>query len=117
MSVKPTKKKTKPATTETDPRLRDLAGPGGTDVLLFEPRAILVDKNHNPRNFDTPEMRKRLKEIKASIAASGVLTPLSIRFDKAENRAVLLDGETRLRACLELQAEGIDIKLIPCIQV
>jgi hypothetical protein len=61
-------------------RLRDLAEPGGSDVLRFNPENIEIEAGHNPRNFDTPEMRARLDEIKTSIAASGVHLPLMVAF-------------------------------------
>jgi ParB/RepB/Spo0J family partition protein len=96
-------------------RLRDLAEPGGSDVLRFNPEKIEVEPGHNPRNFDTPEMRARLDELKTSIAASGVHLPLMVRFDAG--RAILVDGETRLRACLELIAEGTRIRTVPVISV
>jgi hypothetical protein len=117
MSVKPTKKKAKPATTTAGGRLRHLAVHEGKNILHFNPQRIEIIKGHNPRNFDTPQMRKRLDELNLSIAASGVLNPVCVLYDNVDRRAFLMDGETRLRACLELQAEGASDILIPGFQL
>jgi len=55
--------------------------------------------------------------LKASIKANGTISPLWVRFDAAQKKAVLVDGERRLRANLELIAEGEEIEAVPCIQV
>src|ERR1017187_4030838 len=110
----------KPTTTEEEPesagtakRLSDIVEPGGRRI---KPSLILVEKDHNPRNFDTPEMREHMNGMKASIAACGVNLPITIRWDAAIGRAVLVDGETRLRCCLELVDEGSTVRTIPFIE-
>ena len=85
-------------------RLRDLAMPGGSDILRFSPLDIQVEAGFNPRLFDTLRMREKLDALKTSIAAQGVLQPLLVRYDGG--KAILVDGETRLRAVRELIAEG-----------
>jgi ParB/RepB/Spo0J family partition protein len=70
----------------------------------MDPASILVEKNHNPRIFDTPRMREKINELKTSIAAHGVLVPLLVRYDAGT--CILVDGETRLRAVNELNAEA-----------
>jgi ParB/RepB/Spo0J family partition protein len=84
-------------------RLRDIALPGGFDVLKMSPDQIIVEKLHNPRLFDTPRMIEKIAEMKTSIAAHGVLVPLLVRYDAGT--CVLVDGETRLRAVRELNDE------------
>jgi ParB/RepB/Spo0J family partition protein len=62
-----------------------------------------------------------LDELKRSIAQIGVQMPLLVRFDVPsageKKTAILVDGECRLRAVLELIAEGMEIRSIPVIQV
>ena len=52
--------------------------------------------------------------MKASIRQIGVKVPVLVRWTGEE--AVLVDGESRLRSCLELIAEGVPIKTIPVLQ-
>lgn len=97
-------------------KLKDLEGAvGRRDSIAFDPRVIVVEKGHNPRNYDLPENRQHLNELKASIKEHGVLSPIWIRQDG--ERAILVDGECRLRATLELIDEGEEIKSIPTLSV
>jgi ParB/RepB/Spo0J family partition protein len=84
---------------------------------MFDPRLIHIESGHNPRNYKLPENHAHLEELKASIKENGVLQPLLVRYDAATKQAVLVDGECRLRATLELIAEGVEIEAIPAIQV
>lgn len=97
-------------------RLRDLKE-SARDQLMIDPRIIIVEKNFNPRDYRLPENRAHLDELKASIKERGTIMPLLVRFDKERSAAVLVDGECRLRANLELIDEGVDIKAVPTIQV
>lgn len=97
-------------------RLRDLKT-SARDQLMIDPRIIETDKNFNPRDYRLPENRAHLDELKRSIKANGVINPLLIRFDAERKAAVLVDGECRLRATLELIKEGAEILTIPTIQV
>jgi ParB/RepB/Spo0J family partition protein len=97
-------------------RLRDLKL-SARDQFMLDPKIITVEKNFNVRNYRLPENHAHLDELKASIKANGVLQPIMVRFDAATKSAVLVDGECRLRATLELIAEGIPIEGIPAIQV
>ena len=98
-------------------RLRDLKE-SARDQLMIDPRIILVDDNFNPRNYDLPENRAHLDELKHSIATQGVLIPLLVRYDAESKSVIVIDGECRLRATLELIAEGHDELLtVPTIQV
>ena len=97
-------------------RLRDLKT-SARDQLMIDPRIILIDDSFNPRNYDLPENHAHLDALKRSIRENGVLVPLLVRYDAARKAAVLCDGECRLRAVLELIAEGVEIETIPTIQV
>ncbi len=102
---------------KTDPtRLRDLKV-SARDQLMLDPRAIAIEKNFNCRNYHLDENKAHLDELKNSIRANGTLVPLLVRWDAAAKQAVLVDGECRLRANLELIEEGVEILAIPTIQV
>jgi ParB-like chromosome segregation protein Spo0J len=97
-------------------RLRDL-GDGRRDLIMLDPRKIVVEPGLNPRDYKLQENLDHLNELKASIRASGTLQPLWVRFDVKTKAAVLVDGECRLRANLELIADGEEIVAVPCVQV
>jgi ParB-like chromosome segregation protein Spo0J len=113
MYTKPTTKTDEEPESTGAAKLSDIVEPGGRRI---KPSLILVEPNHNPRKFDTPEMREYMDGLKASIAACGVNLPITIRWDAAIGRAVLVDGETRLRCCLELAAEGSTVRTIPFVE-
>jgi ParB/RepB/Spo0J family partition protein len=81
---------------------------------------VCVEEGHNPRNYSLAENRAHLDELKRSIAQIGVQIPLLVRFDvpsEGEKKtAIVIDGECRLRAVLELIAEGMEIRSIPVMQ-
>jgi ParB/RepB/Spo0J family partition protein len=104
------------ASTKEVTRLRDLKT-SARDQLMIDPRIILVDDAFNPRDYTLPENHAHLDELKRSIRENGVLVPLLVRYDAARKAAVLNDGECRLRAVLELIAEGVEILTVPTIQV
>lgn len=97
-------------------RLRDLKV-GVRDLIMISPKDIAIEKGHNPRNYHLPENKAHLAELKASIKAIGVQVPLLVRWDAAVKQAVLVDGECRLQACLELVDEGVEIIGVPTVQV
>lgn len=97
-------------------RLRDLKT-SARDQLMIDPRIIVVEDGHNPRDYQLSENRAHLNELKASIRENGVLVPLLVRYDASQRAGVLVDGECRLRAVLELIAEGVEIETVPTIQV
>jgi ParB/RepB/Spo0J family partition protein len=106
------------ATTVEIKRLRDLKGDNGIrDMPMIDPRIIVVENGHNPRDYNLPENRAHLDELKASIRANGTLVPLLVRWDAANKSAILVDGECRLRANLELINEGVEIAAVPTVQV
>ena len=97
-------------------RLRDLRL-SARDQFMIDPRIIAVEDGHNPRDYNIPENRAHLDDLKASIRENGTISPLWVRYDAERRAAVLVDGECRLRANLELIAEGVEIEAVPCIQV
>lgn len=107
---------TDPATPEKEiNRLRDLKS-GARDMFMMDPRIIMITGNENPRDYDLPENREHVDKLKVSIKILGVQQPLWVRFCPVLKCAILMDGECRLRASLELIAEGFDIKAVPVIQ-
>ena len=97
-------------------RLRDLKK-SSRDQFMIDPRIIKIEDGHNPRNYELPENRAHLDDLKASIRENGTLTPLQVRYDAHLHAAILVDGECRLRANLELITEGVEIEAVPVIQV
>jgi len=97
-------------------RLRDLRL-SARDQFMIDPRIIVVEDGHNPRDYAIPENRAHLDDLKASIRENGTISPLWVRYDAEKKAAVLVDGECRLRANLELIADGVEIEAVPCIQV
>jgi len=104
------------AATKEVTRLRDLKT-SARDQLMIDPRIIIIDDGQNPRNYDLPENHDHLDELKRSIRENGVLVPLLVRYDAERKAAVIVDGECRLRAVLELITEGVEIETVPTIQV
>lgn len=96
-------------------RLSDLST-GRSDLLNLPPNVIHIEEGFNYRNFKLRQNKEHLAEIKESIRVNGVMEPLWVRFDTENRVPVLIDGETRLKAVLELIAEGMEIKSVPCIQ-
>jgi len=77
----------------------------------ISPNDVHVEKGFNSRDYSLAENKNHLESLKASIRAVGVLQPVWVREDK--DKFYLVDGETRLRAVLELIAEGLPILKIP----
>lgn len=97
-------------------RLRDIKV-SARDQLMLDPKTIAIEKGFNARNYHLPENRQHLDELKCSIKLNGVLVPLLVRCDGESRQAVLVDGECRLRAALELIEEGHEIIAVPTVQV
>jgi ParB/RepB/Spo0J family partition protein len=97
-------------------RLRDLRV-SARDQFMIDPRIIVIEEGHNPRDYSLPENRQHLDGLKESIKQNGTISPLWVRYDQGKKAAILVDGECRLRANLELIAEGVEIEAVPCIQV
>lgn len=97
-------------------RLRDLKT-SARDQLMIDPRIIEVEQGHNVRDYTLPENHAHLDELKRSIRENGTINPLWVRYDAQNKTCVLVDGECRLRANLELISEGVEIEAVPTIQV
>ena len=81
---------------------------GRSNLYNVDPRHIKVQDGWNPRTDFSGE-----DELMDSIQENGVKMPLSLK--KNGEDLFLIDGERRLRACLKLIAEGVDIKSVPCL--
>lgn len=79
-----------------------------TDMFKVDPRAIVMDKTKNPRNFYGT--RDEWKSHKASIKANGVKDAVLVKRVKGELH--LVHGYRRMLAVMELLAEGVDIPLV-----
>lgn len=88
-------------------RIRELEGvQNRKDHYFVDPRQIIVTDGWNPRTDFSGH-----KELVESIKANGVLVPLRVRRGGENDEQIfLLDGERRLRASLEAEAEAV-----PCI--
>jgi Predicted transcriptional regulators len=62
----------------------------------------------NPRRLFDPEP---LKDLKDNIRVHGVLVPITVYQAKGQQKYRILDGERRHRCCVELQAEGVSLKI------
>lgn len=92
-------------------RLKDIAQ-ATRDSFMFDPDDIVIEEGFNSRDFTLKENREHLAALKASIKVNGIRKPVTVRFD--DGKAILTDGETRLRAARELKAEGVEIQ-VPAI--
>ena len=101
--------------TKQPTRLKDLGT--RTDAIKLDPRIIVIEEGHNPRDYKLAENRAHLDNLKASIRQIGVRQPLWVRWEAATKQVILVGGECRLRSCLELIAEGHEIESVPVIQV
>lgn len=102
--------------TDAPKRLRDIRE-SNRDMPMLDPRKIVIEEGHNPRDYTLPENREHLDKLKASIREHGTRSPLWVRWNTATGEAILVDGECRLRANLELIAEGVEIASVPTMQV
>jgi ParB/RepB/Spo0J family partition protein len=68
----------------------------------------VIPSKNNPRKLFDPEP---LRELKESIREHGVLVPITVYRPKGQQKYSILDGERRHRCCVELEAEGLDIRL------
>lgn len=92
-------------------RLKDLAE-STRDSFMFDPRLIEIEEGFNPRDFTSTLMVERLQHMAASIEQNGVKVPLTVVW--RNDRVILRDGETRLRAVRMLLDRGVEVKAVPC---
>lgn len=86
---------------------------GTHDMFDVDPRTVEIEPGYNPRDFSTPRRQKRLASLARSIAEVGVLVPIVIRY--VGGKALLVDGETRLRATWKAIEDGAPIRTIPAV--
>src|SRR5271165_4225016 len=79
----------------------------------LSPSDIVVNPAHNPRDFSLEENRLHIEGLKVSIKESGLLQPLIVRHEASNDTFVLVAGECRLRAIMELVSEGTPIVKVP----
>jgi ParB/RepB/Spo0J family partition protein len=80
---------------------------------MLDPRIVVVDGGFNVRDFTTPDTQAHVRELVNSIKEIGVQNPIIVRWD--EGRALLVDGECRLRATLLAIDEGAEIMSVPAM--
>jgi len=101
---------------ENPERVTDVST-GRRDIAMIDPRIIKVEPGHNPRDYSLSQNRDHLDELKANIRENGVLQALLVRWETGSKQVYLVDGESRLKSCMELIEEGVEIISIPCQQV
>ena len=88
------------------------------DYQMIDPRLIDIEPGFNARDYTLPENRAHLDRLKLLIIEAGrVNEPILVRLNRETGRANVVDGECRLRATLELIAEGLEPFVsadIPC---
>lgn len=91
---------------------------GSSDLWKIEPGKIKTLPGFQPRD-ESPEYLAHLAVVKESIKANGFYAgkPLSIfvATENGEQSIYVYDGHTRLRAVLELIAEGVNIETVPAV--
>jgi len=76
-------------------------------LLQLRPDQLKPNPN-NPRRLFDPEP---LRELKENIRQHGVLVPITVYQLKAQEKFAILDGERRYKCCVELQDEGLQIRI------
>lgn len=86
---------------------------GKRDAYPFDPRLLKIEPSFNVRDLDATDEREDLDELKESIRANGVRTPLEVRL--VDEDVFVTAGHRRHKVVMELIAEGEPIKAIPVI--
>lgn len=87
------------------------------DAYSIDPATIQIELGYNARDWADKSNQEHLADIKAKIRRnkfqrSGALT---VRLDPEADVVYLVHGETRLKAVMELRAEGVLIPTVPCV--
>jgi ParB-like chromosome segregation protein Spo0J len=94
-------------------RFKNYFDGSGGDTGFISVNDIYVMPGFNARNFNLPENRKHLDNLKVQIAAhGGTHTPIKVAFDNGTKRVELIGGESRYRAVKELNAEAGEEKYL-----
>lgn len=92
-------------------RLRDHEGvKGKRDAYPFDPRLLRIDETYNVRDLSSPDAVEKLGELKESIRANGVRTPLEVRMSGED--VFIVAGHRRHKAVIDLIAEGEPIETV-----
>jgi ParB-like chromosome segregation protein Spo0J len=96
-------------------RLKEMAQ-STAEVYFLSPDDIAVDSDFNVRE-DTEAVRDSIAAIRDSIVAIGFMStrPLTVRLDKTQGKAVLVDGHCRFAAVKMAIADGHEIRSVPCL--
>lgn len=87
------------------------------DYQMIDPRLIDIETDFNPRKYNVAGNREHIDTLKRSIGEIGLIQPLVVRFNADTGRATIVDGESRLRAIMELIGENHPILSdadVPC---
>jgi ParB-like chromosome segregation protein Spo0J len=87
------------------------------DYQMINPRLIDIEQDFNPRKYNVAGNREHIDTLKRSIGEIGLIQPLTVRFNAETGRATVVDGESRLRAIMELIEENHPILSdadVPC---
>jgi ParB family transcriptional regulator, chromosome partitioning protein len=77
------------------------------EIFMVDPNKIIIKKGWNPR-FDFTGQ----EDLVLDVTENGVRFPVTVKGTN-DNELILLDGERRLRAVLEANKQGAEIKTIP----
>lgn len=84
-----------------------------SDLLHIAPADVHIVEGWNARDFTDPANIEHVEALATSIAAVGVKKPLQVRW--SDGKALLTDGESRLRAVRLAIERGAEIKTVPVI--
>lgn len=86
---------------------------GSADLFKIDPRKLTVRKDWNARDFNDSDNKQHVEALALSIAEKGVITPIRVIWE--DNKAYIVNGECRWRACMLLIHRGTDVKTVPVI--
>jgi ParB family transcriptional regulator, chromosome partitioning protein len=74
----------------------------------LNPNDVVIAKGWNVRDVTSLEAKEHIESLATAILARGYdsTKPISVRYDRANGIATLVDGECRLRACRKLWDAG-----------
>lgn len=86
---------------------------GSADLFKIDPRKLTIRKDWNARDFNDADNKQHVEDLALSIAEKGVITPIRVIWE--DNKAYIVNGECRWRACMLLIHRGTDVKTVPVI--
>lgn len=88
---------------------KSLEGVGKETTFKVDPRLIEIQPG-----FNRPIIREHIDQFKTSIKNGATIPPIYVRVEPG--RIIMVDGEHRWRAVMELIAEGMEIPFMSAIQ-